>query len=147
MGEYSAAVALAARLIKKKGRSGVAVYRPTASAPSNAARPWKLDNPSAPPADALVASGLHVVFTDPRQVRGQLGQFGLEVSFRADLEMPDSLVPNASAVAYFIPAELGASVLQVGDLVVTDGHRYVVLRCDPLKPGDELVLYTVQLKE
>lgn len=147
MTEYSSAVALAARLIKKKGRSGVSVYRPNSGTPSNASRPWKLDNPALPGVDTLLVSGLHAVFTDARQARGAQGQFGFEVSFRAWTEMPDSLVPDATAVAYFIPAELGVNVLQAGDLVVSDGHRYAVMRCDPLKPGDELVLYTVQLKE
>lgn len=144
MGEYASAVALAARLIKKKGRSGVSVYRPMPNAASNPSRPWKLDT-DAP--DTLLASGLHVIFLDARQARGAQGQFSFEVSFRSWMEMPDSLMPDATAVAYLIPAELGANVLQQGDLVVSDGHRYAVMRCDPLKPGDELVMYTAQLKE
>lgn len=147
MTEYSSSIAVAARLIKKKGRSGVSIYRPAPSAPSNPARPWKLDNPSTPGADTLIASAIHAVFTDLHQVRGQLGQMGLEVAFRSDLYMPDSLLLNTTAIAYFIPAELADNVLQAGDLVISDEHRYIVLRCDPLKPGDEVVLYQVQLKE
>lgn len=147
MGEYSSAVALAERLIRKKGRAGVSAYRPSPGAASNANRPWKLDNPSSPPTDTLLASNLHAVFVDPRQARGAQGQFGFEVSFRAWMDMPDSLMPDTTCVGYFIPSEMGAAVLQAGDLIVTDGHRYAVVRCDPLKPGDELVLYTAQLKE
>lgn len=144
MGEYSSAVALAAKLIKKKGRSGVSIYRPTPNAASDSSRPWKLDTDAT---DTLLASGLHVVFLDARQARGAQGQFGFEVSFRSWMEMPDSLMPNATAIAYLIPAELGSTVLKAGDLVVSDGHRYAIMRCDPLKPGDELVMYTAQLKE
>lgn len=147
MTEYASAVALAKRLIAKKGRSGVSIYRPTPGSVSNASRPWKLDNPSSPPADTLLASGLRAVFLDARQARGAQGQFGFEVSFRSWMEMPDSLMPDTTSVAHFIPSDLGATVLQAGDLVVTGSHRYVVNRCDALQPGDELVLYTVQLKE
>ena len=145
--EYSSAVALAARLIKKKGRSGVSIYRPTPGSASDVSRPWKLDNPGSPPADTLIASGLHAVFTDMRQGRGELGRMGFDLLFRSALDMPDSLAPEAIATAYFIPAELGINVLQTGDLVESGGHRYTVLRCDPLKPGDELVLYIAQMKD
>lgn len=147
MTEYTSAIALAERLIKKKGRKGVQLYRSTVNSASNPQRPWKLDNPSAAAADVLLAEGLHVLFLDPRQARGEQGQFGFEVSFRSRTEMPDSLVPDASAVAYFIPAELGSTAIQVGDLVVSGGSRYAVMRCDPLQPGDEVVVYRVQLKE
>lgn len=147
MGEYSSSVALAARLIKKKGRSGVSVYRPGVSDATDADRPWKLDDPASGAADVLVASGLHAVFLDPREARGAQGQFGFEVSFRSWMDMPDSLMPDATAVAYFIPAELGSDELLAGDLVVSDGHRYAVARVTPLKPGDELVVYVAQLKE
>jgi hypothetical protein len=61
--------------------------------------------------------------------------------------MPDSLMPGATAMGYFIPSELLGRTLEVGDLVVTAGHRYYVLRCDPLQPGDEIVLYIAHLKE
>lgn len=144
MTEYASAVALAARLIKKKGRSGVQLYRPAPNTPSNAARPWKLDTDVA---DTLLASGLHAVFLDAREVRGAQGQFGLEVSFRSWMEMPDSLMPDATAVAYLIPAELGSTKVEVGDLVVSSGHRYSVARSDLLQPGDEPILYKLQLKE
>lgn len=144
MAEYSSSVALASRLIKKKGSSGVLLYRPTPGGASNPSRPWKLDTPVA---DSLVASGLHAVFLDQRQVRGSRGQQLLDQGFRSLTDMPDSLMPNATAIGYFIPAELLGQELKVGDLVVSGSHRYLVLRCDPLKPGDELVLYITHLKE
>lgn len=144
MTEYSSSVALASRLIKKKGRSGVSVYRPTPNGVSDPNRPWKLD---VPVTDLLLASGLHAVFLDQRQVRGDLGQQALDLSMRSLVYMPDSLMPGATMAGYFIPSELLRRTLEVGDLVVTAGHRYSVLRCDPLQPGDELVLYIAHLKE
>lgn len=145
MTEYSSAVALAAKLIKKKGRSGVSLYRARSGTASNVARPWKLD--VTPAADQLLASGLNVLFLDERQARGEQGQFGFEVSFRSRVDMPDSIMPGATTVAYFIPAQLGTQVPEAGDLVVSGNHRYTIMRCDALQPGNELVLYHAQLSE
>lgn len=147
MTEYSSAVALAKRLITKKGRSNVSVYRPAEGTATDADRPWKLDDSVGTTADTLLASGLHAVFLDNRQARGAQGQFGFEVSFRAWMEQPDSLMPDATAVVYLIPEELGAVRLEAGDLVVSGTHRYAVMRCDPLEPGDELIMFVAQLKE
>lgn len=144
MSEYSSASALARRLITKKGRSDVAVYRPGVGSPSDAQRPWRPDV-SAP--DELIASGLHAVFLDPGEVRGSLGQLGLNLAFRTRVVMPDSLVPDSTATALLIPEELGTDGLRAGDLLESDGHRYTVIRCSPFSPGGELVLYTVHLKE
>lgn len=145
MSEYSSAVALAKRLITKKGRKNVSAYRPAESAPLDGARPWKLDGPAV--ADQLLASGMHVVFLDNRQSVGWLGQFGFEVSFRSRVENPDSLMPGATAVAYIIPDELGVVRLQAEDLMVSGTTRYTVMRCDALQPGDELIMFVAQLKE
>lgn len=145
MSEYSSAIALAKRLITKKGRKAVSAYRPGESVASDADRPWKLDGPAV--ADQLLASGMHVLFLDGRQSVGFLGQFGFEVSFRSRVENPDSLMPGATAVAYIIPDELGATRLQAEDLIVSGDRRYTVMRCDALEPGDELILFVAQLKE
>lgn len=145
MTEYSSAVALASKLIKKKGRKDVSLFRARPGTPSAPARPWKLD--VTPAADQLLASGLNVLFLDQRQARGEQGQFGFEVSFRSRVDMPDSIMPGATSVAYFIPAQLGTQVPEAGDLVVSGTHRYTIMRCDALKPGDELVLYYAQLSE
>lgn len=145
MAEYSNAVALAKRLITKKGRANVSAYRPGISAPTDADRPWKLDGPAV--ADQLLASGLHVVFLDNRQAIGWQGQFGFEVSFRSRVENPDSLMPGATAVAYLIPEELGVVRLDANDLIVSGDRRYTVMRCDPLEPGDQLIMFIAQLKE
>lgn len=145
MTEYSRAIALVKRLITKKGRQNVSAYRPGVSAPTDGARPWKLDGSAV--ADTLLASGMHVLFLDSRESVGFLGQFGFEVSFRSRVENPDSLMPGATAVAYIIPDELGVARLQPEDLMVTSTHRYTVMRCDPLEPGDELIMFIAQLKE
>ena len=145
MTEYSSAIALAARLIKKKGRSGVSLYRARPGSAAIPSRPWKLD--IAPAADQLLASGLNVLFLDERQARGEQGQFGFEVSFRSRINMPDTLIPGATAVAYLIPAQLGNQVPEAGDLVVSGAHRYTIMRCDVLCPGDEIILYYIQLSE
>lgn len=144
MTEYSSVVALAEKLITKKGRSGVSLYRGTPNTPANPARPWKLD---VPVADQLIASGLHVLFLDQREVRGGRGDRGLDTALRSVVYMPDSLVPGATTIGYFIPSELSGQALKVGDLVVTGSNRYSVIQCNPLQPGDELVLYVVQMKE
>lgn len=66
MTEYSSAIALVERLIRKKGRKNVSIYRSSVSTATDVDRPWKLDSkPTAP--DQLIASGLHAVFIDPRQ--------------------------------------------------------------------------------
>ncbi|QXN72404.1 head-to-tail connector protein FII [Rhodobacter phage RcSimone-Hastad] len=145
MTEYSSAIALAKRLITKKGRKNVSAYRPGASAPQDPARPWKLDG--APVADQLLASGMNVVFLDIRSSIGFLGQFGFEVSFRSRVENPDSLMPGSTAVAYIIPEQLGAARLQPEDLLLAGSTRYTVMRCDALQPGDELIMFVAQLKE
>lgn len=142
---YASAVALAKRLITKKGRTGVSVYRPSESAATDADRPWKKDGAAV--ADQLLASGMHVLFLDNRQAVGFLGQFGFEVSFRSRVENPDSLMPGSTSVAYIIPDELGAVRLQVEDLIVSGTTRYTVMRCDALQPGDELIMFVAQLKE
>jgi hypothetical protein len=144
MTEYSSVVALAKKLITKKGRSGVSLYRGTPNTPANPARPWKLD---VTVADQLIASGLHALFLDQREVRGDRGDAGLEIALRSVVYMPDSLLPGATTIGYFIPSELSGQALKTGDLVVTGTNRYSVIECKPLKPGDELVLYVVQLKE
>lgn len=144
---YANAVALAKRLITKRGRSGVSVYRPEVGLVTDATRPWKTESLETPDADTLLASGLHVLFLDTRQAAGFLGQFGFEVSFRSRVENPDSLMPGATAVAYIIPEELGGVRLDARDLVVSGSRRYTVMRCDPLEPGDELIMFVAQLKE
>lgn len=144
MTEYSSVVALAKKLITKKGRSGVSLYRGTPNTPANPARPWKLD---VTVADQLIALGLHVLFLDQREVRGERGEHGLDLALRSIVYMPDSLVPGATTIGYFIPSELSGQVLKTGDLVVTGANRYSVIQCNPLQPGDELVLYIAQLKE
>lgn len=145
MAGYASAVALAKRLITKKGRTNVSAYRPGVSAALDPSRPWKLDG--APVADQLLASGMNVVFLDIRSSVGFLGQFGFEVSFRSRVENPDSLMPGSTAVAYIIPEQLGSARLQPEDLLLAGSTRYTVMRCDALQPGDELIMYVAQLKE
>lgn len=145
MADYSSAIALAKRLITKKGRKNVSAYRPGISQPTDPARPWKADGAAV--ADTLLASGMHVVFLDNRQTVGFLGQFGFEVSFRSRVENPDSLMPGATAVAYIIPEELGAVRLEANDLMVSGSTRYTVMRCDALQPGDDVIMFVAQLKE
>lgn len=147
MTEYSSAIALAKRLITKKGRSNVSVYRPAVGTVTDADRPWKPDATVGTTADTLIASGLHVVFLDNRQARGAQGQFGFDIFLRARMEMLDSLMPGATAIAYLVPEELGATRLEAGDLMVSGTHRYAVMRCDPLEPGNELIMFAAQIKE
>ena len=143
MTEYSSSVALAAKLIRKKGRSGVSMYRAVPGTPVTS-KPWKFEAPSV---DQLLALNMNVLFLDERQARGEQGQFGFDVSFRSSVNMPDALTSSATAVAYIIPAQMGQFIPKAGDLIVSGTTRYTVLRCDALRPGNELVLYHVQLME
>lgn len=144
MGEYSSAVALVKRLINKKGRSDVGITRSAPGVASNTARPWKVDIAGS---DIIIATGIHAVILDIKQVQGDLGQQGLELSLRTLVPMQDSLTPSTTAIGYFIPDEFVGFTIRVGDLITTAGQRYTVLRCEPLQPGNEIVMYVANLKE
>lgn len=152
MGEYDSARALALRLIKKKGRAGVQLYRSGSGTPSDPARPWKpdgdgpdVDNPTS--ADVLVAT-LHGVFLDPVEARGSQGQFSFHVYLRAGSDASDSIAPDATYAVYVAAAELPDGVtIEAGMLIVSQGRRYSVLQVSELKPGEDAILYTVSVKD
>lgn len=144
MAEYDSTRALAERLIHKKGRSGVQIYRVGVGTVAVAARPWKAEGGTA--ADVLLAT-VHAVFLSPNEARSEAGQFAFPVFQRGRSDMSDSVHPEATNMAYIAASELPDEVtIEVGMLLVSRGVRYVVLRNQPLMPGDVPVLYTLSLK-
>lgn len=128
MAEYDKAVALAKRLIEKKGRGGVSLVSSGKGVPSDPERPWRPDSGSAE--DAVLAQGLRVAFLDA--VRARDGTL---------------IVAESTAAAYLAKASLPDGVLPVdGSLLVTGSRRYFVLRVEELAPGDQTVLYILHLK-
>jgi hypothetical protein len=144
MAEYDSAVALAKRLIEKKGRSGCQVVRPGAYTASDSSKPWATD---VPVADVVLGTSVKIVFLNLREVRGQLGQLlSSDVKFKLGVQIiPDSLAPDTTALAYLVPSHV-SSPPQAGDLVVTGSQRFDVLQSETLQPGSQAILYTLQLK-
>lgn len=144
MSEYQSLIEMADRLIKKKGRSDVSVIQPTPNSATDDSKPWKLDSAVS---DTVLASNLHAVLIDIRTAQGEQGQFGFNVFFRSRVEMPDSLMPGTTAIAYFSAKETAGISFEPGHLITTLGKRFAIMRCDPLQPGNELVMNVVQLRE
>lgn len=128
MAEYDSAIALAKRLIEKKGRAGVRLLSSGKGAPSNPVRPWRPDAGSS--ADAVLAQGLRVAFFDA--IRARNGAL---------------IVAESTAAAYLAMASLPAGVVPAdGMLLETGSRRYFVLKVEELAPGDQVVMYILHLK-
>lgn len=146
MGEYDSARALALRLIKKKGRSGVTIKKVGEGTPSDPDRPWKPDGGTAE--DVTLATGLHGVFLDPVEARGSQGQFSFAVYLRGGSDAVDSIAPNATHIVYIAAAELPTGVtIEPGYLIEQGSRRYSVLEVNELKPGEDPILYTISVKD
>jgi hypothetical protein len=135
MGEYTAALAAADRLVKRKGGL-VSASRPTGGrGPYDVTKPWKPDSTSE--ADTVLAVGLHAILLDAAEVRG-------------DASNPQVLQPSVTAVFYLSPVETaaaGVTKFLPGD-VVTDarGVAYLVVEHQPYTPGDVTVLETLHVR-
>lgn len=131
MAEYSSAIALALRLIRKKGRADGEIIR-TSSPATPAQTPWK---PGVPTKTAL-AENLSVVVLDAKTM--------LAFSRKGEAVIA-SLAPEATAIAFLAAASLDVPPA-IGDLLETGGRRYSVLDVEDLCPGEQTILYTLHLK-
>lgn len=128
MAEYDSSIALAKRLIEKKGRAGVSLVASGQGAPSDPTKPWRPDGGSAN--DVVLASGLRMAFLDA--IRARDGAL---------------IVAESTAAAYLAKASLPDGVVPVdGNLIVTGARRYFVLKVEELAPGDQVVMYTLHIK-
>lgn len=125
MAGYDYARALAERLIAKKGRRDGVLRRPGSDNAAPADRPWAPVD-SDPSQDPAMAENLSVVVLD------------------AKLFKQDQLTPETTAVAYL--AASACPEPRSGDLLETRGTRYAVLDVQDLAPGEDSILYTLNLK-
>ncbi len=147
MAEYDSARALAKRLIAKKGRSGVKLLRSDPGTVTDANRPWKAEGGAA--ADVLIAT-FPAVFLSPIEARSSAGQFAMPVFLRSDMDLSDSLTPETSHMVYLADSALPVGVeldgQAVGMLLESRSVRYVVLRCQTLRAGDQAILHILSVK-
>jgi hypothetical protein len=120
-GPYDAAVAVAFKLVKAKGRTDGKLTRPGGNTP-DPATPWR---PSEDP-DLVIGEGISIVVLD------------------AAVAKVDGLTEGSSAVG-FLAAGSGI-IPKLGDLLETKGARYSILKADELAPGDTTILYILHLK-
>lgn len=125
MAGYESARALAERLIAKKGRKDGVLRRPSSDNAATSDRPWAPQD-SDPTQDPAMAEELSVVVLD------------------AKLFKKEQLTPETTAVAYL--AASACPEPRTGDLLETRGHRYSVLDVQDLAPGEDSILYTLNLK-
>lgn len=121
MGEYDSAIALAARLISKKGRA--ATIRRLATTTPDASKPWRVD--AAAPTDYPVRA----VFLDyeKNEIDGTNVQAGDQKCLVA-----------ASGLA-IEPAP--------PDVVVDGAVVWTIVKTKPLRPGDDNVFFDIQLRK
>ncbi len=120
MAEYDSAVALAKRLIEKKGRRDGKLLRASQAAPTD--QPWKPGTSG----KVALAEDLAVAI---------LG---------ASLFKVGSLTPETTAVGYLAAASFDD--VRLGDVLETRAERYSVLSAEKLAPGDQDILYILHLK-
>lgn len=120
MAEYDSAIALAKRLIEKKGRRDGKLLRASQAAP--AGKPW------APGTAGKVALAENLAVAI-------LG---------ASLYKAGSLTPETTAVGYLAAASFGD--VRLGDVLETRAERYSILAAEKLAPGEQDILYILHLK-
>ncbi len=109
------------KLITKYGRPGAILYevnpKYTASDPN---KPWKLDTPPDVDYDPII---------------GTFPEAALQ-----------SLAPGTTMVAYVAAVSPMTRKPVPGDLVESDGQRYIVLQVQTLKPATVALMHTLSLK-
>jgi hypothetical protein len=147
MAEYDSTRAMALRLIKKKGRADVKLYRVAVGTVSDPAKPWKADGGAA--TDQLIAT-VHAVFLSPVEARGSEGQFAIPVYMRARAADDDSVGSDVTAMVYIADIELPDGVNldseAMGVIVESEGISYAVLRCQTYTPGEVPILHILSVK-
>ena len=129
MAEYDRLIATALRLITAKGRA-ITVFRETPSVPSSS-EPWALA------AGSSTSFPTHGVFQDPRNSEKNF-DFALKVRPETDIERVDWHI--------YIPATGATFDPQPGDTVLDSTDTYRVVTCSPIKPGDQMIMYILQVQ-
>jgi len=131
MAEYDSAVALALRLIKKKGRADGRITRFEGEADPD--RPWAPGDPE----NVVMAEDLPVVVLDAKLMLAGFTSKGPTILA--------SLAPEATAIAFVAAASMASPPL-TGDVLETRSERYAVLEVEDLAPGSQSIVYILHLK-
>lgn len=123
MAEYDSARALATRLIDKKGRP-IVVTRVNDAALPDADRPWD-------PADAKTRSNI--------TVRGVIVPIT-----RAKID--DTLVRVNDKIAYISAAAVNDFEISLKDTITIAGTVHRIVEITDISPGEQKVLYILQLR-
>lgn len=121
MAEYDNFVSLAKRLIDKKGRT-ITIRRNTSATPRDASKPWL---------------GNTISYTD-YTVKGVITGVGQKY-------IDDNLVRSGDQNA-IIPASGLAIVPNLKDFVVDETFKFEIIKVDTLKPGEQVIMYSLILR-
>lgn len=121
MGGYTKARALALRLIGKKGRA-IQVRRIENAAPAEPGKPWSKGRDSSDHA----TTGVFLAYKQKRQEG-------------ASIKVADQEVLIPAADLDFVPTTKDK-------IIDTNGSVWNIVGVDPLQPGDEAVVFTVQVR-
>lgn len=133
MSEYASAIALAQKLIAKKGRRDGALVRSISSNVPDPSRPWKPGQPER----VILAANLPVVILDAKLMLTGFTSKGQAIS--------KSLSPEATSIAYLAAGAI-AEKPRINDLLTSKGETFSVIEVEDLSPGAESILYLLQLK-
>jgi hypothetical protein len=128
---YDSAIALAKRLIDKKGRA-VKIRRPTGTALVDPAKPWL------GPVDIASETSTKAVFTSMRD----LEPF---VRLASGRETPTRTPTEAGASVALVPASGLSFEIEIDMLLVDGVTTHNITGIEKLQPGDAPVLYILTL--
>lgn len=127
--DYSAAVALATRLVQRFGRPGVVLERRNRGT-ADPAKPWLGAAVSAAPTTLTVKAAIVPVAGN---------DFGLRTTTN------DGKQKRYVSQAIIDAASVGANDLTLFDVLRTDGRTFQIDDVQPFKPGDTLLVYALGL--
>lgn len=126
MSEYTSAIDLAARLIIKKGREAVFQHF-VAGTIANPDKPW--ETTPRPP----VEQTLKMVFLDYEQ--GVIDGTKIKMGDKQVLMFAKGVLNDPVAMAD-----------KIKELPKHGGATWAIIKSEPLKPGEETVMYTLQVR-
>jgi len=132
MGEYDSAIALAQRLIEKKGRA-VSIRRDVGTTPVDAAKPWLGTQPST--SDTTTFAG----FFDTR-----ITELLARLAPGRDLERTTL---EAEGTVAFVPASGLAFAIEPEMKLVDGAMVWHITRAEAIRPGADAVLYVLELRK
>lgn len=130
MAEYTSAVALAKRLLTKKG-DAVTVSAVHTTTPADPLRPW------AGPTTSANSFNTFGVFVDPRNSEDNF-DFAEKMNYRSPIRRTDLHVFIPASDCTFVPAQ--------GNRVTRGSLIYNVVTVSPVKPGPTPIAYILQLQ-